>query len=104
MSEVAVKPIVLELLRHARQEEQTWLDGLTDAERATTGTPGQWSTKNILAHIAAWKQLQAQKLATAISGETPPRWRDHALIDRINAETFAAYQDQSWQAVLDESY
>jgi rhodanese-related sulfurtransferase len=98
---------LLDLLRLARDEELALVASLSDTERAAEGTAEHWSAKDTIAHIAAWKQRHAVKLAAAARGETPPTWTDDALISRLNAETYAAYRGRSWQdvqAVAEGSY
>ncbi|HEX6778334.1 MAG TPA: rhodanese-like domain-containing protein [Ktedonobacterales bacterium] len=101
MSNTSMKSCVLELFHMARQVERALVDGLSGAERAAVGRAEQWSPKDLVAHMAHWKQLQAGKLATAQRGETPPQWQDMELVNQINAEAFAQYQHCSWQELLD---
>jgi rhodanese-related sulfurtransferase len=103
MDDVPIKPIVLALLRQTRRDEQAMVAGLTDAERSAAGAPEHWSAKDIVVHMAAWKQRHAQKLVAALRGEIPPMWTDMELVDRLNAETFAAWQHCSWREVLDQA-
>jgi hypothetical protein len=103
MDDVPIKSSVLALLRRARQDEQAMVAELTDAERTAAGTPEHWSARDVVAHMATWRQLHAQKLAAALRGEVPPRWTDMALVDQINSEAFARHQQRSWPEVLNES-
>jgi rhodanese-related sulfurtransferase len=103
MNDAPFKPRVLELLYLARKEEQDMVAGLSEAERDATGTPEQWSAKDFVANITAWEQLQIQKLAAAVRGETPPVWRDMDLVNQINAQIFAEHQNLPWQDVQDEA-
>ncbi len=103
MSNTPMKPKILALLHFARQQEQQLTDRLSDAERNAVGTPDAWAAKDFLVNIMFWKQLQTQKLALAVRGETPPVWRDMALIHRLNDEAFTRYQNDSFQKVLEEA-
>lgn len=104
MNNTAMKPHILTLLRFARQQELAMIEELSNAERNAQGTPEKWEAKDYLANILRWKQLQTQKLATAHKGEVPPPvWRDTELIHQIESETFAHYQNLSFQKVLAES-
>jgi rhodanese-related sulfurtransferase len=107
MTDMTIKPRVLELLSFAHEHERKLFDSLTDVERAQSGSPDHWSPKERLVSIARWKQLQTEKLAQAVRGETPPEWREEAVIDPINAEAFARYRDTPFDAidqVAEEAY
>lgn len=99
MSETPVKTMVLALLRQARAEELDLLSTLTDAERAASGTPDRWSAKDSVAHIAAWRQRHAEKLATTLRGETPPTWTNMDLVNALNAERYPQHASEPWPAV-----
>ncbi len=98
-----MKVMVIELIGLARQEELGLFGSLSDAERATNGTPERWSAKDTLAHIASWKRLHAEKLATVARGETPPTWTDDAVIEHVNAENYATFQTCSWEEVAHDA-
>jgi rhodanese-related sulfurtransferase len=98
-----MKPRILTLLRFSRQQEQQFVDRLSDAERNAVGTPDSWAAKDFLVNIMLWKQLQAQKLAAAVHDETPPVWRDMQVIHQINSQAFAHYQGSSFQEVQGEA-
>jgi len=98
-----MKPRILALLHFSRQQEQQFVDGLSDAERNAVGTPDSWTAKDFLVNIMLWKQLQTQKLATAVRGETPSVWRDMQVVHQINSQAFARYQAYSFQEVQEEA-
>ncbi len=99
MSDGSIKPTMLALLRQTRAQEQALVDQLTEAEGSAEGTQERWSIKDMIAHMAAWKQRHAEKLAAAIRGDTPPEWTDMELVNCLNAERYAADREQSWLAV-----
>ena len=93
-----LKPKLLDLLQRARKEEQAFVSNLLDDERAAEGTLEQWSAKDMMAHIAAWKERMAQNLAAVARGEAPRRTED---IDEANAEIFEEHQHRSWAEILE---
>lgn len=103
MSTMPMKPRILALLHFSHQQEQQFVDSLSDAERDAIGTHDSWSAKDFLVNIMTWRQLQTHKLAMAVRGETPPAWRDMQLVHQINSEAFADYQDKSFQQVQEEA-
>jgi hypothetical protein len=54
---------LLDLLRLAYREEQTFVEILSEKERAVIETYDQWSVKDVIAHVATWKERTAQELA-----------------------------------------
>jgi tetratricopeptide (TPR) repeat protein len=77
-----------------------FVQGLSDEERSAVGTPEQWSAKDVIAHIAAWKERAAQVLTALRSGEPGPGFDG---LDRINARIFEAHRDLPWSDVLSRS-
>jgi rhodanese-related sulfurtransferase len=92
---------MIALLRQTREQERSLVQILGEAERDDQGSSECWSIKDLIAHMAAWKQRHAEKLAAAARGETPPEWTDMELVDRLNAERYAADRANSWQTVQD---
>ncbi|HEV7128307.1 MAG TPA: rhodanese-like domain-containing protein, partial [Ktedonobacterales bacterium] len=80
-------------------EEQDLLASLSDAERAASGIADHWSAKDVVAHIAVWKERHTGKIASALRGAPTPRWNDMEAVERLNAETYPHYQRQTWQQV-----
>ena len=76
---------------------------LSEAERSASGTADHWSAKDYLVNIMLWKELQTQKLAMAIRGETPPEWRDEQLVNQINTRALEKYRDVPFQEVQQEA-
>lgn len=103
MSGTPMKSRILALLHFARQQELELVEGLSDAERAATGTPDAWVAKDFLVNIMRWRELQTQKLAAAQRGEIPLVWKDMEVIHQINRQTFTQYQAYSFQAVIAEA-
>ena len=100
MSNEPLKMSVLELLRRTHEEEQALTEGLSEAERAESGTPERWSAKDLIAHITAWKDRQVRRMEAAASGETPPSFDD---TDHENAHIFEQYRHLSLSEVEEEA-
>lgn len=76
---------------------------LSEAERSAAGTADRWSAKDILVNIMLWKELQTQKLAMTVRGETPPEWRDEVLVNSINNRAREKYRDVPFEDVQQEA-
>lgn len=77
----------LEQLEHIRAELLRTIGGLDDAALDRKGVVGEWSVKNVLAHLAAWEDWVAKALpARLATGETPADMRARTEDeDRYNA-------------------
>lgn len=95
MEHASLKAKLLPLLRLVRQAEWEWMSTLSEAEREANGTFERWSAKDLLIHITCWKERRVEMLAMVKRGETPPS--RVSSIDELNAQTFAASQDQTFR-------
>jgi DinB superfamily len=81
----------MEILEELERTRAALLDttaGLDEAALDRKGVVGEWSIKNVLAHIAAWEAWVVQALPHRLAtGKTPEDFRARALDeDRFNAE------------------
>ena len=82
-------------LAHTRAELLTTIGGLNEAALEHKRVIGDWSVKNVLAHIAAWEAWVVQALpARMTTGVTPEDFRQRAEDeDRFNAEEVAEREE-----------
>ena len=82
-------------LGRTRAELLAAIGGLDEAALDREGLIGDWSIKNVLAHIAAWEAWVVQALpARMASGATPEDFRQRAQDeDRFNAEEVAEREE-----------
>lgn len=102
MNTTAMKPKARALLDFSRQQEQQFIEEVPETERNAVGTADFWAAKDILGNIMTWKQLQTQKLAMAVRGETPSVLCDMQVVHQINNEAFARYQSKNLQEIQEE--
>lgn len=63
---------------------------LPDARLTEPGVTGDWSVKDILAHISIWEEEAVKHLPHIIAGGTPPRYSvTYGGIDAFNAKMVA---------------
>lgn len=86
---------LLALAQNTGGELQSFIARLSKEEREATGSLERWSAKDLLAHIAEWRERIAKTL-TSTDPNTPPPFED---IHYTNAELFAAFQDLPWETV-----
>lgn len=61
--------------------------GLTEAQMLEPGVTGQWSVRDILAHVTIWEEEALKYLPYALEGRRPPRYKDlYGGIDAFNAQ------------------
>ncbi len=73
--------------------EKAWRDfeesyaGLSDSEMMRAGVTGEWSVRDILAHVTTWEEEALKHLPTILKGEKPPRYSiTHGGINAFNAQ------------------
>jgi hypothetical protein len=95
-----IKPKLLALLREARVEMHVWIDALTEAERAATGSPSAWAPKDLLAHLTSWRRVAVARVIAVRHGEQPLGGEE---VQRHNDATFARERMRPWPDVLADS-
>jgi hypothetical protein len=80
-----------QITRLLRRVEMAWAAlkesyaGLPDARLMEPGVVGDWSVKDILAHVTTWEEEALQHLPVIIAGGRPPRYVTFGGIDAFNA-------------------
>lgn len=59
--------------------------GLSDARLSAPGVTGDWSTKDILAHVTTWEAEALTHLPSIAAGGRPPRYVSYGGLDAFNA-------------------
>jgi len=70
--------------------------GLPDAVLLAPGVVGEWSVKDVLAHVLTWQEEALRHLPVVARGGTPPRYATtHGGIDAFNARMAERKRDLS---------
>jgi hypothetical protein len=78
---------VLERLERAWADFASSYAGLSDAELLRPGVQGQWSVRDIIAHVTWWEEEALKHLPLVHRGGRPPRYSVlYGGIDAFNAE------------------
>jgi len=87
--------------------EQAWAAfnesyaGLTDEQLTTPGVTGDWSVKDILAHVSWWEEEALKHLPTVLQGGRPPRYSVlYGGIEAFNARMTEQRRGRSLSEVL----
>ena len=92
---------VLQRLAAAWQDFEASYAGLTPAQLRTPGVTGQWSVRDIIAHVTWWEEEALAHLPVIRRGERPPRYSTrYGGIDAFNALRTAERRDLSLADVL----
>jgi hypothetical protein len=100
------KSELLNRLQHEYQQWEALLDQIGPERMERPGVNGEWSMKDIVAHLTSWQPRVNANLQAALRCETepPPAWPAHLQTDdEINAWIYQANRGRSLREVLDES-
>jgi hypothetical protein len=81
---------------------QAALDGLTEEQMHQPGVVGEWTIKDILAHITAWQTRLITTLFKAEKGVTPDTTEAGQTVDQMNEKFYREMKDRSFDQVWDD--
>lgn len=96
MTKYKTKAALIEDIRVQRRRLEAVLGELNEEEQIQPGIVGDWSAKDVMAHLADWEQRFMGWYATGRRGETPEipapgmTWRQ---MDLLNQQIFEKYKD-----------
>jgi hypothetical protein len=92
---------LIAMLRALRSAERDLFAAVPPGTRETAGTIGDWSPKDVLAHLAAWRAVEARRLEARAAGNGAPTDdpAPNEPIDESNARLHARDRDLTWEAV-----
>jgi hypothetical protein len=61
-------------------------NGLPDSQLTKPGVTGDWSVKDILAHVTTWEEEALEYLPVIIEGDQPPLYKTYGGLDAFNAQ------------------
>ncbi len=95
----ALRAGLIDNLRACRAAEREIFGALDPVTRDALGPDGGWSAKDHLAHLSAWRNRQATKMAAAREGRDDPGTPTEE-IDSTNAIYHAERADWTWDQVV----
>lgn len=76
------------------------VDGLSDAQMVEPGVVGDWSVKDLLAHVTTWEDEALKHLPEIAAGKPQQRYKDvYGGLDAFNALTFEKNRARSLDEV-----
>jgi hypothetical protein len=91
---------LLEKLDKAWAEIKESYAGLSGSQLTEPGIAGDWSVKDILAHVTTWEEEALKYLPLIIEGKRPPRYITCGGIDAFNAQSTERKRSLSLSDVL----
>lgn len=92
-------------LKNERARIEAILGDLTEEQLEIPGVQGEWSIKDIVAHITIWEQRGIEWIRAVAKGEKPQipepgyTWCDQKA---LNLKTYQEHKERSWQEVLND--
>ena len=105
MTKQRTKDELLQDIRVERRRLEKTLAGLAPDDMTRPGAVGEWSVKDILAHLMAWEQLFLSWYETGLQGkvaDTAPVGMNAKAIDALNQQVFIRYRLCSLEEVLEK--
>lgn len=77
--------------------------GLNEAQLTLPGVTGEWSVRDILAHVTTWEEEALKYFPLILEGKRPPRYKDlYGGVDAFNAHMTEAKRSLSLSEVLQQ--
>jgi hypothetical protein len=93
---MTMKEQLLHLLQEAREEERTFLAGLSDEEKSQAGTFEAWSAKDYVAHANYWQDFHSDQVGRWLRGE---ELEQTPQFDQANLIAYRELAELSWEQV-----
>ncbi len=97
------KKDLIQGLEKGRAEFLATIDGLSDGQMTEPGVAGEWSIKDILAHVSRWEAELIGLLFQTQQGRQPITAQFSALpVDELNARWYKDSRDRPLERVLSD--
>lgn len=104
MDDATVKADLLAELDQEWAHIERTCAALGEDEVVASGSPGEWSVKDTLAHISAWEKVLLDRLGYIMTGHPPqyPAMQTWDDVHRFNAQVYAENKDRPLNSVVIE--
>lgn len=99
------KDSLLKDIQQERQRLEKLINGISPQQLIEPGVSGEWSVKDILAHLTAWEQLFLGWYRSGLLGETPQipapgiTWKQ---LGKLNGMIYEAHRSQGLDEIKEE--
>ncbi len=91
-------------IESAWDELQSAIDGLSEEQMTRLPVSGDWTLKDLLAHLAVWQSRLVTDLFKIERGLTPEWNLSDAQVDALNARFYREQKDRLLERILDDLY
>jgi hypothetical protein len=108
MEELNTREDLQYTVRELRNDLERAIDEAGEDRMALPGSFGEWSFKDLIAHLTAWREVSARRLEAGLSDEEPvfpwpPHLEEDKDTDAINDWFFRTNRDKPLADILQES-
>lgn len=89
----ALRAALIALLNRSQAREEAFRSEFSEAEREQVGTADNWAPKEVIAHLAYWKNRQSVRVEAMARGEEAPESEDWGM---VNTETWPEHAQLTW--------
>lgn len=100
-SKADLKSRLAALLRQGHADERVFGDTLSPEERERMGTVEHWAPKEIIAHLAYWRELETERAQILARGE---QGRSYGNFQTMNTDSFPDLASHTWERAIRRSY
>lgn len=93
MAHTDIRTALIPLVELSQANETAFREELNTSERALTGTAEDWAPKEVIAHLAYWKNYQIRRVEAMAHNEELPDGRSWG---EINTETWHEHARLNW--------
>jgi len=105
------KQELLDTIQHEAQEWEHFLDEVGEGRMEQPGATGEWTFKDVVAHLSAWRSRSLSYLEAVRNDQTPSSqfwpagWdeEDEEELEKINQWIYEENHDRSLHDILNES-
>jgi hypothetical protein len=105
MPRLTTKKALLDELKTERLALENFLAVLTPEQMLQPGALGEWSVKDVLAHLVEWEQMFLGWYAAGLRGETPPtpaEGYNWGQLPALNKMIYKKHRERSLEDVLQQ--
>jgi hypothetical protein len=96
------KQEIVETLESEWEALQAAIADLTEEQMTGAPVAGEWTLKDLLAHIAVWEARLVTALYKAERGVTPDLVESGPQVDQLNAQLYREQKDRPLERVLED--
>lgn len=93
---------ILNALEDEREKFLEAIEGLPEEAMLEPGVVGEWSIKDIMAHISMWEAWLIRLLWQVAQGQEPTKLIPADQVDQVNATWHAQAKDRSLEQVMED--